>query len=370
MLNITILNGGNVSDSDKGAAGSAIWGGITGTLSNQTDLQTALNAKPNEFTGSANPTVNDDNTQGYSAGDIMVNQSNNEAFICISASTGAAVWKNITGQGGDTQFPVYVAPTISLSADQSGTKEVGVAISVALTAVFTKNDAGAPTSIEILKDGVQIATVSNPTGTNTTNLPSQFGFANANIPNQTFTLEYTDSYTPSSAADVVYTARANYGAGNANKDSDGNDDTRTPAVRQTDAPQAAGTNFTSSAHTISFVYPYFYGVSDTSVNAAGVVALIEAGSGTKVLGDASGTISVTFGNTSNKYLWLAHVSADPTKTSWYISELNNDSIPGTLFGTPATNQAVNIPSGASAVDFTIYFSEYATTPAGTMQFRN
>lgn len=346
------------------------WGEISGTLSNQTDLNTQLTARLRKFVATSNPTVNDDSGAGYQVSDIVTNTANNEAFICTDSSVGAAIWKNITGQGGETQDPAYVIPTLTLSANQSGNKEVGVEISVALTATFTKNDAGAPTSIEILKDGVQIATVSNPTGTNTTNLPSQFGFANANTPNQTFTLEYTDTYTPSSAADVVYTARANYAAGNANKDSDGNDDTRTPAVRQTDAPQAAGTNFTSSAHTITFLYPYFFGVSDTELSAAQVVSAIEASGGTKVLGDASGNIDITFGNTASKYLWLAHISSDPTKTSWYISELNNDTIPGTLFGAPTEDQSVNIPSGASGINYTIYDSEYATIPAGTMQFRN
>lgn len=36
-----------IIDPDAGGGGSAAWGGITGTLSNQTDLQSALNAKAN-----------------------------------------------------------------------------------------------------------------------------------------------------------------------------------------------------------------------------------------------------------------------------------------------------------------------------------
>jgi len=41
----------NVSYSGGGSGGAAVWGGITGTLSNQTDLQNALNAKYNNPTG-------------------------------------------------------------------------------------------------------------------------------------------------------------------------------------------------------------------------------------------------------------------------------------------------------------------------------
>jgi len=46
--NIKTVNGGSLLGSgDVSITASATWGGITGTLSSQTDLQTALNAKPN-----------------------------------------------------------------------------------------------------------------------------------------------------------------------------------------------------------------------------------------------------------------------------------------------------------------------------------
>jgi hypothetical protein len=41
----------NVSYSDGGSGGASVWGGITGTLSDQTDLQNALNAKFDDPTG-------------------------------------------------------------------------------------------------------------------------------------------------------------------------------------------------------------------------------------------------------------------------------------------------------------------------------
>lgn len=52
-------------------SGSSVWGGITGTLSDQTDLQTAINAKQNTPTGTPDGTkyLRDDNTwQAVSGG--------------------------------------------------------------------------------------------------------------------------------------------------------------------------------------------------------------------------------------------------------------------------------------------------------------
>lgn len=42
------------------------------------------------------PTVSDDNTQGFSIGDLWVNTTTDEAWIVTDVSTGAAVWEYIT----------------------------------------------------------------------------------------------------------------------------------------------------------------------------------------------------------------------------------------------------------------------------------
>ena len=41
------------------------------------------------------PTINDDNTAGYSANSLWTNASNGKVYICGDATTGAAVWTNI-----------------------------------------------------------------------------------------------------------------------------------------------------------------------------------------------------------------------------------------------------------------------------------
>jgi hypothetical protein len=50
----------------------------------------------NTWDFSANPTVNDDDTQGYSVGSRGFVPSTNEMYVCISATTGAADWEQTT----------------------------------------------------------------------------------------------------------------------------------------------------------------------------------------------------------------------------------------------------------------------------------
>ena len=50
-------NGNWAVSSGGGGGGDAVWGGITGTLSNQTDLQSALDAKQNTLTFDTTPTA-------------------------------------------------------------------------------------------------------------------------------------------------------------------------------------------------------------------------------------------------------------------------------------------------------------------------
>jgi hypothetical protein len=56
-------------------------------------------AKAN-FSATAIPAVGNDNTEGYSPGSIWVDVNNDKAYICVDASTGAAIWIEITQSGG------------------------------------------------------------------------------------------------------------------------------------------------------------------------------------------------------------------------------------------------------------------------------
>lgn len=46
----------------------------------------------NNFAGTAAPTANDDSGDGYAVGSRWVDTTNDEAYICLDASVGAAVW--------------------------------------------------------------------------------------------------------------------------------------------------------------------------------------------------------------------------------------------------------------------------------------
>ena len=80
---------------NEGAAGS---GGVSGA------------PKVSIFT--TDPTVNDDSADGYSAGDLWVNSTDDAVFVLADATAGAAVWTEVgAGGGGSTLQAAYDAST-------------------------------------------------------------------------------------------------------------------------------------------------------------------------------------------------------------------------------------------------------------------
>lgn len=66
------------------------------------------------YAATANPAVGDDDVDGYSVGSIWINVTADDAFICLDASTGAAVWAQIDGGGGGilNKLNATVAPAV------------------------------------------------------------------------------------------------------------------------------------------------------------------------------------------------------------------------------------------------------------------
>ena len=144
-------------------------------------------------------------------------------------------------------------------------------------------------------------------------------------------------------------------------------DTRSFAIRSTSAPQL-GSTINSSNITITGIYPYFYGKSSTPITAAQIATAIQSNLGTKVLLDASGTITVTYA-ASAEYIWVAHYSSYTSKTKWYNSELNKGDIgTGNFILSPVTNLVTT--TNWSGVSYKIYISDVATVTAGAIEFRN
>lgn len=61
----------------------------------------ALTARA-KLDATADPTTSDDDSAGYSAGSLWVDVTNDKSWVCVDASTGAAVWKQTGGTGAGT----------------------------------------------------------------------------------------------------------------------------------------------------------------------------------------------------------------------------------------------------------------------------
>lgn len=283
-----------------------------------------------------------------------------------------------------TLNPTYTIPTLSFSSSVTGTREVGTTITPTLTMVGTKNDAGNFTEFVFLRNtSTTLSTVTSLTTGSTTNVADQYGYTNPNSPNRTFTSTFVDSYViPSptggnSSSTSTYGGTSIYLSGSTKQNNKGVFDTRPYAVRSANAPQLGSTTLVPSNVTITGIYPYFYGISNTLPSVSNIISAISGGTASSTLLDASGTLNITF-NATNQFLWFAHFTNNTTKTKWFVDSLNggNISSPTDLFSTPTT-QNVNSPSGNwTGVSFKIYISNFATTttapPNSTaiMQLRN
>lgn len=119
--NITITNTPNGIQIDAVNDTTATWGSISGTLSNQTDLQNALNAK---FTTPSGTTAQ------YIRGDGSIATFNTAA---ISALTGANISIFVNNAGYLT-----ANQTITLSGEASGTGSTSISVTLANSAVIAK----------------------------------------------------------------------------------------------------------------------------------------------------------------------------------------------------------------------------------------
>ena len=65
-----------------------------GVTKAQVGLGNVPNLKPNLAAGAA-PTATDDSAAGYAVGSLWIDTTNDAAYICVDATAGAAVWKQI-----------------------------------------------------------------------------------------------------------------------------------------------------------------------------------------------------------------------------------------------------------------------------------
>jgi hypothetical protein len=247
-------------------------------------------------------------------------------------------------------LPTYIIPTLLLTDTLDPTLEVGTNVTNNLSLVGTKNDAGNFTSLRILKGTTEIES----------STPS---------PGSTATLNYADNFFVPVGI-TTWTGKASYDQGARKSDSQGVEDTRPYALRSTNAPQLGDNDFTSNSTQIDGIYPFFYGTSTTKLTSTQIKNVIEAGSATKVLTKADGTITITF-NASDKYVWFAHADVYTEKTKWYGDALNNGNIGGSTDFINSSNLIeVSSPNGYWTTNYLTYISDYSTNTVGALQFRN
>ena len=226
--------------------------------------------------------------------------------------------------------PVYTQPGVTCrvsSGNQASSYEVGTEINTTLQGTFTQNDAGALTTIEILKNGVSI--LSQATSPITTEA-------------QTFTLgEET----------VSFTAKATYAAGAIKDDNLGQ-----PSP---DGQIKAGSK-TSSAVSFTGKRNLFYG---TGVGTAPTVTSeLVRGLSNKQLGPSNGTsfnINVAAGQ---QYVVIAYPATLRKITKCFYVEQNTD------LAENFTEQTISVQgaNGAAGADYRVLVYQMAVPAAASM----
>jgi hypothetical protein len=265
-------------------------------------------------------------------------------------------------------FPSYVIPTLSLTASETGTKEVGETITQSLSLIAVKNDAGPFSLLKFQRNGSDISTVSGPTSSTTDDLPEQFDYENPNNPNLEYTESYNDEFEVTEST-TSWTGAGTYSSGDPLKTNKGQDDSRSPEIRSSSAPQL-GSSINSSSVSVTGIYPFFWGKSAVAVSVSDIAAAILSGTENKVLSSSSGTIQATF-DANEEFVWFAHPASYPSKTRWYFTDLNQGLISGSGFISPGVLQDVDSPDGLwSGQSYKIYISNYQTNTTGSLQLRN
>ena len=269
-----------------------------------------------------------------------------------------------------TLQPDYTLPTLNLSlgAGQTGLKEIGVDLNPTVTLVGTKNDSGGFTSLSISRSGGAnsgvLGTTTSPTTAPATNLQAQFGYANANNNNSTYTLSVSDTYKVIAGV-VEWTGSGNYSTGQPLLDNKG---------QATTALQ--GTNdLASDTESVEGIYPYYWGLSDTEPTGATIAAAILDGTGVgKTVGRSNGTVTINNFDAADQYFWVAIPNPDNLaglkKTKYYNTAFNSGNIGANQAVLSPVRQSVTSKEGYwQNVGYDIYISGGATDTVGSWQYQ-
>lgn len=301
--------------------------------------------------------------------------STDNVIVGGAGATGAIDWKtkNFVETFDKILFPdilpTYTIPTLILTASHSGLFEVGTLINQQLTLTGTKNDAGAFTLLNIIKNNISLYSTASPSVNSTVNLPNEFNLNNPNNPNYTYTATYTNNFVVTEG-NTTWSGRGNYSSGAAKQNNKSITDTRTALVGNNNAPQAAGANLASNDIIVTGYYPYFWGKisSASNLNNAYIASQIQNGNALKVAEESSGDVAIVF-DANEEYIWFAIPAIYPVKTKWYNSSINNGTVGPDQF--IQNNGAYAVSTNLwTNINFNIYVSSWPTVTEGVITFKN
>lgn len=235
-----------------------------------------------------------------------------------------------------TLQPSYVpGPATSLTNSQTATVEIGSQVTSNLSLSLIKNnsgglDTGTPATITSSVGGS--LTLSGPTTTPEQNLQDQFGYANANNPNEKDTYTVTEIVAMPASGSINYSSSISWLQGNQLKDSTGTD---------SGTPIAAGTG--NPSNSVNGIYPWFHFRSANPITTASMQAAIAAGNATKELSSSTGKIDVPFLIAApGEYLAVAYPATSPDKTKFFVN-VSNQGLISVIFNDPPVTAPVDSP---------------------------
>ena len=230
-----------------------------------------------------------------------------------------------------TLDPVYFPPTLNVDALSKSPNqtyyEPETTVTITATGRGTKKDGGDFTNIKVTEsvNGAAATTIADgtPVSSNVSNLNPQYGFLNENIPNKDFTISGSSGSfnmpTPSSGsrtASVSYKSIGEFNAGNPNKDSSGALDNRTPAFRQTDAPQLGTSSpyAPNNTQSVTSLHPWFFFYSTNQLSFSDTITAFNSGTAAGIVGSMYKNIEP-----SNGTLNLINYNNAPTPVFIYVA---------------------------------------------------
>jgi len=255
-----------------------------------------------------------------------------------------------------TLQPVVVEPSNSLSLSISGNKEVGSSNTFQVCSSFNMGSITPQySSATPYRSGCAVSHCFVGTGV-----------AGNHICGALVDIEIASNYIVIEGSNA-WSSCVYYSAGPVVKDSAGGNSTVSPN------PLTSGnTGFANAS--ITGIYPYYWGnLTVTGASGTGrpasTAALITGG--TKVVASGNGILNINFNSGDSDYIWFAVPIAYATKTTWYVSALNNGIIGGVVSAAgnlfPAPDTVNGVANGLwSGQSYKLYISNYQSSVTSTM----